>query len=90
MSRADHPVRSVISRDGAVLLDVRRGTITTFNPTGAFVWQELERGQALDDILLSLSELTGQDRLTIEQDVHDFIQVRRDSHLLSSDTSQPQ
>jgi hypothetical protein len=82
MSRADYLVRSVITPDGAVLLDVQRGTITTLNPTGALVWQELRRGQGLDKIVLGLSQLTGQDQFTIEQDVRDFIDVLKHHNLL--------
>jgi hypothetical protein len=43
-------VRSVIDDDGAVLLDVNRGTYFSLNAVGVEIWKCLEAGMTLDQI----------------------------------------
>lgn len=84
MSHAGRSLRSIANHDGAAILDIDRGTITTLNATGAFVWQELGRGQTTDAIITALAERTGESIPTIASDVRDFIEDLASRDLLGS------
>jgi hypothetical protein len=73
MRYADPNVRSIVNADGAALLDVDRGTITTLNAVGAFIWQELGRGQSTESIIQSLAERTGEAASVIAEDLDVFL-----------------
>jgi Coenzyme PQQ synthesis protein D (PqqD) len=75
-------LRSVVDHDGAVILDIERGLISTLNPTGAYVWQGLQRGQPVETIIGDLSRETGQDTLTVERDVREFVEDLKQKSLL--------
>ena len=66
-------LRSAVSKDGAALLDTDRGTLTTLNETGAFVWQKLERGESEDAIVADLTAATGESIEAVTSDVRGFI-----------------
>lgn len=76
-------LHTVVDQDGAAILDVERGLISTLNPTGAAVWQGLKRGDALETIVANLARQTGEEALTVERDVRDFIETLKENHLLS-------
>ena len=73
MHQAHRNPRSVVNHDGAALLDIDRGTITTLNGTGAFVWQELGKGRTEEDIIAALVERTGEAIATVRGDVREFV-----------------
>jgi hypothetical protein len=66
-------LRSVATEDGAAVLDTELGTLTTLNPTGAYIWKALERGESEEMIVAGLARETGVSANTVERDVHDFI-----------------
>ena len=82
MRDTPYPIRSVVSPDGAAILDVGRGTITTLNKTGAYVWQRLERGESPASIAVALALETGQNVIEIEQDVRRFVETLQRSQLV--------
>lgn len=82
MRHLDPSLRSIVNEDGAALLDVDRGTITTLNATGAFIWQELGRGQSADSIIQSLAERTGEAAFVIAKDLDAFLEVLTARNLL--------
>lgn len=84
MSETNHNLRSVIDRDGAVVLDIDSGTITTLNVTGAFIWQELRHGRSADAIITRLAERSGEPISSVAGDVRDFLEVLRARNLLPS------
>ena len=71
IERSEH-LRTVANDDGAVILDVDRGVITTLNTTGAFVWERLQRNQPLDSVVADLAQETGQDPAIVRRDVNEF------------------
>ena len=73
---------TVIDQDGAAILDIDRGQITTLNASGAFVWQALQRGDAIESIVRTMSRETGEAALTVECDVRGFVQSLREKNLL--------
>ncbi len=76
-------LRTIVNEDGAAVLDTERGTISTLNTTGAYVWQALERGEREEDIVEGLTRDTGTPREVIRQDVSDFIAALRQNKMLS-------
>jgi hypothetical protein len=75
-------LHTVVDSDGAAVLDIGRGLISTFNPTGAFVWQGLQRGETVSVIVTNLARETGETPATLERDVRDFIEILKEQHLL--------
>jgi Coenzyme PQQ synthesis protein D (PqqD) len=84
MAVESHHLQTIIDQDGAVILDIERGRITTLNITGAFVWQRINQGEVLDSIAAELARETGEDPLTVERDVREFVDSLRQSRLLPS------
>jgi len=83
MSNQTSTIRSIVNDDGAALLDIAHGIITTLNPTGAYVWQEVERGESVESVARSLAQRTGQDVSSIEIDVREFVGTLINNKLLS-------
>jgi transcriptional regulator len=75
-------VRSIVDRDGAVILDIPRNAMTTLDSTGAYVWQRLQRGQQIDSIVAELASETGADEVMIGRDVADFMEQLKARHLV--------
>lgn len=76
-------LRTIVNEDGAAVLDTKRGTISTLNATGAYVWQALERGGLEEDIVEELARKTGSPPDAIRQDVSDFIAALQEHGMLS-------
>ena len=66
-------LKAIVSKDGAVILDIERDSMSTLNPTGAYVWQRLEQGEAIETIIADLASETGEDHLLVERDVREFV-----------------
>jgi hypothetical protein len=83
----EHPqpyLHAVTNEDGAVILDVAHGSISTLNPTGAYIWQSLHRGDSLATIISDLVRETGEEHILVERDVHEFAEELRKNQLLPS------
>jgi hypothetical protein len=72
MKPAPH-VRSNISHDGLILLDITTGQIFSANPIAARIWNGLERGLPLTDIIQGIACDTGTDPLVVERDATEFL-----------------
>ncbi len=77
-------LRTVVNQDGAAVLDTLRGTISTLNTTGAYIWQALERGEREEEIVDGLASETGESPHAIRDDVKDFIAALREQKMLPS------
>jgi len=75
-------LKVVVNDDGAAILDIENDSISTLNPTGAYVWQGLQRGESIDTIIASLARETGEEFALIERDVRAFIEDLNQKHLL--------
>src|SRR4029077_9085870 len=75
-------VRSVVDQDGTVILDIRHDTMLTLNATGGYIWERLEQGKLIDEIIRDLSRDTGTDIVLIEHEVHEFLEQLKAKHLL--------
>lgn len=75
-------LRAIVNQDGAAVLDTQAGTISTFNQTGAYIWQALERGEDLETIAANLARETGEQVDVVLEDVRDFIDALEKHNLL--------
>ena len=76
-------LRTIVNEDGAAVLDTARGTISTLNTTGAYIWQALERGEREEAIVGGLARETGSPQEVIRQDVSAFIAALQEHKMLS-------
>jgi len=74
-------VRSVVDRDGTVILDIEHGEILTFNPTGGYIWDRLQQGKLVNDIVCELAAETGADVEAVDRDVRAFLEQLVSKHL---------
>jgi hypothetical protein len=82
MAIESNHLQSIVDCDGAAILDIDKGMITTLNSTGAFVWQRLRRGEILDTIVADLAQETGEDALAVERDVREFVESLKQKSLI--------
>jgi hypothetical protein len=75
-------LRTVANQDGAAVLDTERGTISTLNTTGAYIWQALEQGTREEEIVEGLAHETGESLDVIRQDVSGFIATLHEQKIL--------
>jgi hypothetical protein len=82
MSRVPSHIRSIVNGDGAVLLDIPRDRMVTLNSTGAFIWERLQQGRTVDEVIHDLSAESKTDPSVVERDVHAFLEQLMSKHLL--------
>jgi hypothetical protein len=74
--------RSIVSHDGAVILDISNNAMTTLNSIGAYIWERLARGLLAEAIITELVRDTGADETRISRDVIEFIEQLNSKHLV--------
>jgi hypothetical protein len=75
-------LRAIVNSDGAVILDIEHDLISTLNPTGAYVWEGLQRGESLETISSVLARETGEESTLVERDVREFVEDLKQKRLL--------
>jgi Coenzyme PQQ synthesis protein D (PqqD) len=75
-------LRSIVNRDGAVILDIPRNQMVTLNSTGEYIWNKLQQGESTEQIVRQMSAECNTDPLIVEQDVHAFLEQLMSKHLL--------
>jgi DNA-binding IclR family transcriptional regulator len=83
-------LRSVVDHDGAVILDIEHDTMLTLNSTGGYIWQRLQQGKLIDEIVSELARDTGADLAAVDRDVHVFLEQLRSKRLLRDAEREPQ
>lgn len=83
MTKTGSIIRTVMTDDLAAILNIQRGTLSTLNPTGAYVWQALERGESVEVIVENLARETSMPRETVERDVRAFVAALKQQNLMS-------
>lgn len=76
-------LRSLVTADGAMILDIAADEMTTLNSTGGYVWARLKEGRTVEEIVAELAFETGQDPLRVTADVHEFIDRLAEKHLVN-------
>ena len=74
MKPAPH-VRSSITADGIILLDIRSGRIFSANAVAARIWSGLTDGLPMDAIVARIASETGAEPAVVERDASDFLTV---------------
>ena len=77
-------LRSIIDRDGAVILDIEHDAMLTLNSTGGYVWEKLKQGKLIDEIVCDLARETNTDPTAVDRDVHAFLDELKSKHLLTA------
>lgn len=67
-------LRSLVTAEGAMILDIAADELITLNSTGGYVWTRLREGKTVDDIVAALARETGQDPVLVADDVHEFVE----------------
>ncbi len=75
-------LRTITNQDGAAILDVPRHQITTLNSTGGFIWERLQQGLSVEQVIRDLATESDTDPATVEKDVHSFLEQLRSKQLL--------
>ena len=74
-------LHAIVNQDGAAILDIKSGKITTLNSSGGYVWQALGSGQEIETIAESLALETGQALEAVRRDVVDFVDALKKQNL---------
>jgi hypothetical protein len=76
-------LRTMQHEDGAAVLDIQRGIISTLNETGAYIWQALQREDSPETIIFNLADKTGEDVEVVREGVTTFLEELKQHRLLS-------
>jgi 6-phosphogluconate dehydrogenase (decarboxylating) len=76
-------LRSRVTPDGAMILDISADEVITLNSAGGYIWARLDEGQTVDQIVQDIATKTGHDPVVVAQDVHEFIDQIVARHLVS-------
>lgn len=90
MNRTAPRLRSFVDQDGAVILDVDRDAMLTLNSTGGYIWQRLQQGKLIDEIVKELAHDSGVEASVVDRDVHSFVEQLKSKHLLRDALPEPQ
>jgi hypothetical protein len=82
MYRLSNTLRSTHNQDGAVVLDIRQGQIFSINFVGSRILELLKSGSAELAIVDQISREFGVSRDLAQNDVWEFLQSLRQSHLV--------
>ena len=83
MKISEH-VRTTITQDGAVLMNIKGGHMVTLNPIGSIIWQQLTDGHSPAQIAARLASEFGIPREQASADVSEFLEQLEAQHLIES------
>ena len=86
MKISEH-IRTTITQDGAVLMNIKGGSMLTLNPTGSIIWQQLRDGRSPAQIADRLASEFGIPREQASADVNEFLEQLEAQHLIDSTES---
>ena len=75
------------NRDGAIVLDIKRGQIFNLNPVGSRILELLRNGSPESQIVDCVASEFKASRNLVESDVREFMQVLRDQRLIEEQNS---
>jgi len=76
-------LKSLVTAEGAMILDISADELTTLNSTGGYVWGGLRDGKSVDVIAAELAKETGQDPAVVASDVQEFVEQLTARHLVT-------
>jgi hypothetical protein len=75
-------VRSTVTDEGVVLLDVSSGKIFHSNPVGSRVWVKLQEGLPMSNIVDEITAEFNAPREQVEADVQEYVQSLKTGGLI--------
>jgi hypothetical protein len=66
-------LRSRVTPDGAMILDIAADEVITLNATGGYIWARLEQGNSVEEIIANLATESQHDPDVVANDVREFI-----------------
>ena len=84
MKISEH-VRTTPTQDGAVLMNIKGGSMLTLNPTGSIIWQQISEGRTATQIAVRLASEFGISEEQACADVNDFVEQLRAQQLIEPD-----
>ena len=87
MMKISEHVRTTITQDGAVLMNIKGGSMLTLNPTGSIIWQRLSEGHTPAQIAAQLASEFGISQEQASADVNEFLEQLEAHHLIESGES---
>jgi Coenzyme PQQ synthesis protein D (PqqD) len=75
-------VRSAVTDDGIVLMDVSNGRVFHSNPVGSRVWVKLQEGLPMSSIIDAVAAEFGAPRSEVEADVSQYIESLKTKGLI--------
>ncbi len=84
MSGITPNLRSIVNEDGAVILDIPRDRMVTFNPTGGYIWDRLSQGKTIEETAHDLAAETHTELAQVEKDIRVFVEQLMSNHLFQS------
>ena len=76
-------LRSLVTSDGAMVLNIAADEISTLNEDGGYVWERLRNGATVEQIVADLAQETGQDVTVVASDVKEFLEQLAEKSLVS-------
>jgi hypothetical protein len=73
MSSSNSQLRSLVTPEGAMILNIASDQMITLNSMGGYVWARLQEGKTVDEIISDLAKETGHDPAVVANDVHEFV-----------------
>jgi hypothetical protein len=67
-------VRSVFSRDGAVLMEIKQGLMYTSNPVGGRILELLSQGNSPEQVVESITRECEVEQEMVRRDLETFIE----------------
>ncbi len=83
MKISEH-IRTTITQDGAVLMNIKGGSMLTLNPTASIIWQRLSDGHTATQIAAQLASEFGVSHEQASTDVNEFLEQLEAHHLIES------
>jgi len=88
MVRISDSIRTSFNPDGAVLMDVKGGSMLTLNPVGSLIWQQLRDGFSPTQIAEQLVSRFNIPNNQAFADVNEFVQQLEAQQLVRSSESE--
>jgi hypothetical protein len=80
-------VRSAVTDDGVILMDVSNGNIFHSNPTGSFIWSKLRDGASMTQIVEAVAGRYEAPPDVLEADVREYVGALRTKGLIVAQES---
>src|SRR5258708_24103695 len=82
--RVSENVRTTITQDGAVLMNIKGGHMVTLNPIGSIIWEQVSDGRSPEQIADRLASEFAIPREQAAVDVSEFLEQLEAQHLIES------